>query len=87
MSASPIELVEPLAKALGMTAGIGTRSAIVDGVYTGELAGPFCYGPGKVEAIQEIVAAGGPRPRTVLGVQRLAQRPPDAARRWATRWR
>jgi HAD superfamily hydrolase (TIGR01490 family) len=47
VSASPIELVEPLAKALGMTAGIGTRSRIVDGTYTGELAGPFCYGPGK----------------------------------------
>ena len=37
-----------------MTAGIGTRSAIVDGVYTGELDGPFCYGAGKVEAIEEI---------------------------------
>ena len=59
VSASPIELVEPLAKALGMTAGIGTRSAIVDGVYTGELAGPFCYGPGKVDAIQEIVEREG----------------------------
>ena len=54
VSASPVELVEPLAKALGMTAGIGTRSAIVDGVYTGELAGPFCYGPGKVEAMEAI---------------------------------
>ena len=54
VSASPVELVEPLAKAMGMTAGIGTRSEIVDGVYTGELAGPFCYGPGKVEAITEI---------------------------------
>ncbi|MEO5900878.1 MAG: HAD family hydrolase [Ilumatobacteraceae bacterium] len=54
VSASPVELVEPLALALGMTAGIGTRSAIVDGVYTGELAGPFCYGPGKVEAIAEL---------------------------------
>ncbi len=59
VSASPIELVEPLAKALGMTAGIGTRSEIVDGMYTGELAGPFCYGPGKVEAIEEIAAAEG----------------------------
>jgi HAD superfamily hydrolase (TIGR01490 family) len=55
VSASPVELVEPLAKALGMTAGLGTRSAIVDGVYTGQLAGPFCYGPGKVEAIEELV--------------------------------
>jgi len=54
VSASPIELVEPLAKALGMTAGIGTISATADGVYTGELAGPFCYGPGKVEAITDL---------------------------------
>jgi HAD superfamily hydrolase (TIGR01490 family) len=54
VSASPVELVEPLAKALGMTAGIGTVSEIADGVYTGELAGPFCYGPGKVEAIRDL---------------------------------
>ncbi|MEP7201893.1 MAG: HAD family hydrolase [Ilumatobacteraceae bacterium] len=54
VSASPIELVEPLAKALGMTAGIGTISATADGVYTGELGGPFCYGPGKVEAITDL---------------------------------
>jgi HAD superfamily hydrolase (TIGR01490 family) len=55
VSASPWELVEPLALALGMTGGIGTRSEVVDGVYTGELAGPFCYGAGKVEAINELV--------------------------------
>jgi HAD superfamily hydrolase (TIGR01490 family) len=54
VSASPVELVEPLAKALGMTAGIGTRSRIVEGIYTGELDGPFCYAEGKVEAIEEI---------------------------------
>ena len=54
VSASPVELVEPLALTLGMTAGIGTRSEIVDGVYTGELAGPFCYGDGKREAIAEL---------------------------------
>jgi HAD superfamily hydrolase (TIGR01490 family) len=54
VSASPVELVEPLAKALGMTAGVGTVGEIVDGIYTGELAGPFCYGPGKVEAIEEL---------------------------------
>ena len=54
VSASPVELVEPLARALGMTAGIGTRSKIVDGTYTGELDGPFCYGEGKVEAIREL---------------------------------
>lgn len=54
VSASPRELVEPLAQALGMTAGIGTVSKVVDGRYTGELDGPFCYGPGKVEAITEL---------------------------------
>lgn len=59
VSASPIELVEPLAKALGMTAGIGTRSRIVDGIYTGDLDGPFCYGPGKVEAIQQLAQVEG----------------------------
>ncbi len=54
MSASPVEIVEPLATTLGMTAGIGTRSVVVDGVYTGELDGPFCYGVGKVEAIEQV---------------------------------
>jgi HAD superfamily hydrolase (TIGR01490 family) len=59
VSAAPVELVEPLAHSLGMTAGIGTRSEIVDGVYTGRLAGPFCYGPGKVVAMAEIARWDG----------------------------
>ena len=59
VSASPIEIVEPLATTLGMTAGIGTCSSVVDGVYTGELDGPFCYGPGKVEAIEELARWDG----------------------------
>ena len=54
VSASPVELVRPLALALGMTDGIGTVSEIIDGVYTGNLAGPFCYAEGKVEAMQEV---------------------------------
>lgn len=54
VSAAPQEIVEPLALSLGMTAGIGTRSQLADGVYTGELDGPFCYGEGKVEAITEL---------------------------------
>lgn len=54
VSASPVELVDPLAGALGMTGGIGTVSEIVDGAYTGRLTGPFCYGDGKVEAITEL---------------------------------
>ncbi len=59
VSAAPQEIVEPLAHALGMTSGIGTRSVVEDGVYTGELAGPFCYGAGKVEAIRELAVWNG----------------------------
>ena len=54
VSAAPAELVEPLAHSLGMTAGIGTRGQVEDGVYNGRLDGPFCYGPGKVTAMEEI---------------------------------
>lgn len=59
VSAAPVEIVEPLAASLGMTAGIGTRSKIVDGVYDGELAGPFVYGAGKVTAMEEIARWDG----------------------------
>ena len=59
VSAAPQEIVEPLAHSLGMTSGIGTRSRVVDGFYTGELEGPFCYGEGKVEAMVEIANWSG----------------------------
>jgi HAD superfamily hydrolase (TIGR01490 family) len=59
VSAAPQEIVEPLAHSLGMTSGIGTRSKVVDGFYTGELDGPFCYGEGKVEAMIEIANWNG----------------------------
>ncbi len=59
VSASPIELVDPLAKALGMTGGIATRSEVMDGVYTGRLDGPFVYGEGKTEAIAKLSAERG----------------------------
>lgn len=56
ISASPVEIVEPLATALGMTGGIGTRGEVDNGVYTGRLDGPFCYGEGKAEAISLLAA-------------------------------
>jgi HAD superfamily hydrolase (TIGR01490 family) len=59
VSAAPAEIVEPLAHSLGMTAGIGTRGEVADGVYNGRLAGPFCYGSGKVTAMQEIARWDG----------------------------
>jgi HAD superfamily hydrolase (TIGR01490 family) len=59
VSASPIELVDPLAKALGMTGGIATTSEVVDGRYTGRLLGPFVYGEGKAEAIRTLAEERG----------------------------
>ena len=54
VSASPIEIVGDFATALGLTGGIGTVAAIEDGIYTGELAEPFCYGEGKAIAIRKV---------------------------------
>lgn len=54
VSASPEELVVPLAASLGMSGGIGTIAEVEDGMYTGALSGPFCYGQGKVQAISEL---------------------------------
>jgi HAD superfamily hydrolase (TIGR01490 family) len=59
VSAAPVEIVESLARSLGMTAGIGTRGEVVDGVYTGGLVGPFCYGPGNVTSMQDIARWDG----------------------------
>jgi len=59
VSASPHTIVEPLAASLGMTGAIGTEGEIVDGVFTGELAGPFIYGPGKAQAIEKLASDRG----------------------------
>lgn len=59
VSASPQTIVEPLSAALGMTGAIGTRGEIVDGVYTGNLDGPFVYGAGKAEAIEKLASERG----------------------------
>ena len=56
ISASPVEVVAELAKCLGMTGGLGTESEVVDGVYTGRLAAPFCYGEGKADRIHKLAA-------------------------------
>lgn len=54
VSASPVELVGPLAQALGMTGAIATEAEIVNGVYTGRLTSDFCYGIGKVDRVQQL---------------------------------
>lgn len=59
VSASPVEIVGRFAEAMEMTGGIGTVAEIHDGVYTGALAQPFCYGEGKAYAIEAIARQRG----------------------------
>ncbi|MGH3443229.1 MAG: HAD family hydrolase [Nitriliruptorales bacterium] len=59
VSASPQELTDALAQALGLEGSVGTRSEIVGGRYTGRLDGPFVYGAGKAEAIAKLAAEKG----------------------------
>lgn len=59
VSATPQELTDPLAESLGLEGSVGTSSEIVDGCYTGDLAGPFVYGAGKAEAIEKLAAERG----------------------------
>ncbi|MDJ0925674.1 MAG: HAD-IB family hydrolase [Acidimicrobiia bacterium] len=59
VTASPIEIVQTLSEELGMTGAIATVAETVDGVYTGELSEPFCYGPAKADAIRRMAARRG----------------------------
>jgi HAD superfamily hydrolase (TIGR01490 family) len=59
VSASPIEIVAKFAEAMEMTGGLGTVAEINNGVYTGRLAQPFCYGEGKAHAINRITTEMG----------------------------
>ena len=59
ISASPVEIVGELARALEIAGGLGTESEIIDGCYTGKLAAPFCYGEGKADRIRKIAAERG----------------------------
>ncbi|HXR31127.1 MAG TPA: HAD-IB family hydrolase [Solirubrobacterales bacterium] len=60
VSAAGNGVVESLAHVLGMDGGIGTRYEVdAEGHFTGRFDGPFVYGPGKVEAMQEFAADHG----------------------------
>ena len=49
---SPVDMVSPLADALGFDAVIATRYGEEDGRYTGRLDGPFVWGIGKLAAVR-----------------------------------
>jgi HAD superfamily hydrolase (TIGR01490 family) len=59
VSASPLEVVQPLADHLGADLAIATEAKIdADGRYSGELV-RYAYGPAKADAIRELAAERG----------------------------
>jgi HAD superfamily hydrolase (TIGR01490 family) len=58
-TAASHELAELLASVLAFDGGIGSRSEVIDGVYTGRPEGPFTYREGKAQAIRELATAEG----------------------------
>jgi HAD superfamily hydrolase (TIGR01490 family) len=59
VTAASQELAEVLAAVLVLDGGIGMRSEVRHGVYTGRPDGPFTYREGKADAIREIAEREG----------------------------
>jgi HAD superfamily hydrolase (TIGR01490 family) len=59
VTAASQELAEVLAAVLVLDGGVGMRSEVRDGVYTGRPDGPFTYREGKAEAIRELARREG----------------------------
>ena len=58
-TAASHEMARLLSFVLGFDGGIGSRSEVLDGVYTGREDGVFAYREGKAQAIRELAAAEG----------------------------
>jgi HAD superfamily hydrolase (TIGR01490 family) len=58
VSASLIDLVEPLARRLGLDAAIGSRARVREGRYTGEVES-FLHGAAKADAVRSHAARHG----------------------------
>ena len=59
VTAASQELAEVLAAVLVLDGGVGMRSEVRDGVYTGRPDGPFTYREGKAQAIRELAEREG----------------------------
>src|SRR3954463_4729491 len=59
VTAASQELADTMASVFQLDGGIGMRSEVRDGVYTGRPDGPFTYREGKAEAIREAAAEHG----------------------------
>ena len=59
VTAASQEMADLLAHVLAFDGGLGSRSEVVDGVYTGRADGPFNYRDGKVESMRLVADAEG----------------------------
>src|SRR5690348_15776649 len=59
LTAASQEMAALLAHVLAFDGGLGSRSEIVDGCYTGRPAGPFNYREGKVTSMNELAQREG----------------------------
>jgi HAD superfamily hydrolase (TIGR01490 family) len=59
LTAASQEMADLLARVLAFDGGLGSRSEIVDGCYTGRPAGPFNYREGKVVSMREVAEREG----------------------------
>jgi HAD superfamily hydrolase (TIGR01490 family) len=59
VTAASQELADTMASVFQLDGGIGMRSEVRDGVYTGRPDGPFTYREGKAQAIREVAAERG----------------------------
>ncbi len=59
LTAASQEMADLLALVLGFDGGIGSRSEILNGHYTGRPAGPFNYREGKVASMREVAERDG----------------------------
>jgi len=59
LTAASQEMADLLARVLAFDGGLGSRSEIVDGHYTGRPAGPFNYREGKVVSMRELAELRG----------------------------
>lgn len=56
VSATPVQIAQVMAKHLGFTGALGTVAEVVDGKFTGRLAGDVLHGPGKRHAVAALAA-------------------------------
>lgn len=67
-TASPQELADAVAETLRLDGAIGTRSAVVNGVYTGALEGAIAHGEFKARRVRTLLEERGFDPREAFAL-------------------